>query len=621
MSGPPPPGHIRLYTAIRPALPAGTYRLETSQRITYDSQTQSLPSAGQTIELVAPRFRMSGSELLSTFPPAFAQGPFSNRFAQVALKRRTLPWERDPGAGADGRKTPWLMLVVLAKGEGELEPNTPLSSSDLAELRTAVGLSQAEAAEAGSCDVLRVTGRIVRKCFPSRTDLPYLAHVREVNLLDTETAAGDDDGFVAIVTSNRVLRGRQSYTAYLVSVEGQLGALQGPRETTDEVGPAATTPGDPGGGGGRDLLMIKEHPVANLFASDAVKSAARDAGRSDVKRVTEHQRERLQGWDDPVDAVGGAGEHLVSHELFAHAKDRGMIVELGHIEVLAAADTEPGDDRVHRFPVLAHWTFQTIGNGDFETVMRGLDVGLLGTVDADAEDAPTVVPTGHVLIDRRTRKGEVSAGWYRGPLVPHELEDRDDVPLHAAEQALRIGADGIEDLSYASAFELGRLMALADPRFVAALVAWRRRGATRRWRRLSSELFETGLLPSLPLDKLEGLGIDVDLVDRLIAFEEPNDPFGPLGPLVDPVPWRGLYDPREDVAVLRTIGIERAQIEDALGIGVASGFGSGEELVRADVDPMDFDTLAERGGGEMADELERHHQVDLRGIESLGGES
>ena len=41
---------------------------------------------------------------------------------QIALKRRTLPWERDPGRaaalGAHDPPRPWLALVVIAEGEG-----------------------------------------------------------------------------------------------------------------------------------------------------------------------------------------------------------------------------------------------------------------------------------------------------------------------------------------------------------------------------------------------------------------------------------------------------------------------------------------------------------------------
>ncbi len=617
MSGPPPRGHVRLYTAIRPALLAGTYRLTATQRIEWSDGNETLPESSQSVHLVAPRFRMAGTELLNTFPPAYAQGPFSNRFAQVALKRRTLPWERSPGTGADGGKTPWLMLVVLAEGEGEFEPDTPLSSTDLAGLRQAIGLSAAQAAEAGNCDIVKVTGRIVRKCFPSRSDLPYLAHVREVNLLDTEAAAGDDDGFAAIVASNRVLRGGHNYTAFLVSVEGQLNVLQGPRETTDEIGSSTTTPTAPRPGIGIDEGVLEG---GHLFGGHVVANVVDRTNTGRIGPVPRGHRKRVDGWEGPrLDEVDEAGMHLVEHELRPLANVSGSVAggEVVDRVVVPPPDTEPGDESTHRFPVLAHWSFQTVGNGDFETVMRRLDVGLLGTVDATEDDAPTVVPTGHVLIERQTRQGEGTVGWYRGPLVPHELEDRDDVPLHAAEQALRIGSDGIEDLSYAAAFELGRLMALSDPRFVAALIAWRRGGSTRRWRKLSADRFRTDLLPPIPLDHFQL--ISVDLLDRLLGLQDPAGGFGPLGPLVNPVPWESLYDVQQDVGILQGIGMEVAQIEDALGVEVTSGFGQGPGLIVDAANPIGFEELADLGPGDMTGVLERHFGQELEGIQDLRG--
>ena len=74
----------------------------------------------------SPRYLMPPDQILSTFPPAMAEGDFGGRLPQIALKRRTLPWERDPGGpalDADDPPRPWLALVVIAEGEGALSPD------------------------------------------------------------------------------------------------------------------------------------------------------------------------------------------------------------------------------------------------------------------------------------------------------------------------------------------------------------------------------------------------------------------------------------------------------------------------------------------------------------------
>ena len=39
---------------------------------------------------------MPPEQILSTFPPAGSQGDWRERLPQIVLKRRTLPWERNP---------------------------------------------------------------------------------------------------------------------------------------------------------------------------------------------------------------------------------------------------------------------------------------------------------------------------------------------------------------------------------------------------------------------------------------------------------------------------------------------------------------------------------------------
>lgn len=587
----PPRGHVRLYSAIRPALFAGQYTLSMGQTVKTEGGADigSLPDTHQQLDLVAPRYRMAGSELYSLFPPPNAQGPFSNRFAQAVLKRRTLPWERpaDPDRPTD-RRTPWLALIVLAESEGTLRTDVPLSAAELADYRDGIDMTPAAAARAGTCDVLEVTGRAVRKAFPSRSDLPYLVHVREVNLLDSEDANRvDDDGFVAVVASNRVLRGGQHYGAYLVSIEGQLDVLPNPAapggdhsgHTTDRIGPVRVT---------WPPMVHVADPIWESPGMLAVDAATRRGITTTLGEAvigstgaaaSGAARSRFDGWSAVDEAVAEGAAEAAGRRFRSPDRGPGMTeVEATDAAAAAGFDYVAGDRDRHRFPVLAHWTFDTLLHGDFETLMRNLDVGLLGTVGDDLEDPPTVLATGHNLLDRHTRSGERSAGWYRGPLVPQELADRDDVPLHAAEQAIRVGSDGIEDLSYAAAFELGRLLALADPRFVGALVDWRRSGSTMTWSGLQLETLDMALFPRADFERFErhlGLGAVQDLLGGDRPIDVLGRSGGPLGPLVNPVPLREQYRPAEDLRRLQEAGLPRTVAEAAVGLATDASLGAG----------------------------------------------
>jgi len=200
---------------------------------------------------------------------------------------------------------------------------------------------------------------------------------------------------------------------------------------------------------------------------------------------------------------------------------------------------------VLRFPVLLHWRFTTKDTGNFEELMKGLDSGLLGTKGKDAKPETGRLPlelvdTGHVGLEQKTRRGDSVRAWYRGPFVPHPTEDDEDnrLPLaHAADQLRIVIPDGREDLSLASAFEIGRLLALANPNMVAALLRWRqlhyvtvRRTAI--WQENAGLL---GAIDGFVLNKRITAGAATDLSRAVMrsVSTSPTEFLGPPRPLVE----------------------------------------------------------------------------------------
>jgi hypothetical protein len=95
---------------------------------------------------------------------------------------------------------------------------------------------------------------------------------------------------------------------------------------------------------------------------------------------------------------------------------------------------------------------------------------------AGAIAAEAIADNGYVALGEVTREGEQTTGWYRGPLtpVPIPVPPEEPAPLPCSDAALIFDpASGLFDVSYAAAWELGRLLALASPSFSAALLAWR----------------------------------------------------------------------------------------------------------------------------------------------------
>lgn len=126
-----------------------------------------------------------------------------------------------------------------------------------------------------------------------------------------------------------------------------------------------------------------------------------------------------------------------------------------------------------RLVALHHWAFDVATGGTFRDRMQALDVGLMG--DLRDANGPPVTDTGHQPLDLHDRAGSVEQVWYRGPLVSRPLTRDPLGPYHSADQARRVSPEtGAEDISYAAAFEVGRLLAAADARLAQELMRWRR---------------------------------------------------------------------------------------------------------------------------------------------------
>lgn len=126
---------------------------------------------------------------------------------------------------------------------------------------------------------------------------------------------------------------------------------------------------------------------------------------------------------------------------------------------------------------------------DGKTNIQSLDAGFHLPVPQITDTAPKDRPlikagrsylqAGSVALPHATRSGETTLSWYRGPFVntgfrPSKLP----LPARGADELLIYDdAVGMFDVSYAAAWELGRLITLKDNDFAMALLHWKREHA------------------------------------------------------------------------------------------------------------------------------------------------
>ncbi len=537
------PGFFEIYPDARPALPAGLYTTTTHQQL-----TAAPPHGGAGdihvddtafyVHIDSPRYTMPPDQILSTFPPAGSQGDWRERLPQIVLKRRTLPWERNPGPltapPAVGPPSPdpdpatappWLALVVLAEGEGRLSTGV-----DVAQCVTS-DVNLGPDADVPQGKYLEVSSDVVEKVFPCLDELQLLCHVRKVDLSDTELALGDDDGYLAVVLSNRLPQPAPptepggdpqplKYTAYLVNLERQLPKLL-PTEPVPVfqfnalevnalvnqafLAPAPNATVD-------QLAMGLGAATATMFAFDANDSNDRVAGTSARTELAPYApatglTRQASAWaTGPVKSAA-----QVSSDVAVASEYKFGVID-GINLVLAKS---------YRFPVLVSWDFICTGTGGFERLMNDLDVGLLGTSEPGPPPMPEVAATGHVALSHRTRLGEAARSWYRGPLSPQPtvrtMPTDGVLPLaHTGDQLRKVVPDGREDISLAAMFEIGRLLALSKPTLVASLMDWRRElfGAARA--RELTELLAGGLFEGFAVSAVGGRNALEDLIRSTI---------------------------------------------------------------------------------------------------------
>ena len=561
-------GKFLLYSHIDPPLAAGEYRFRTDQLLSGTSSTGARDADDLPVERLdthvrirAPRYQLPPDQVLSTFPPANTEGAYGSRLPQIVIKRRTLPWERD--LIGQPSTTPWLALVLIAEGEAELMMNQPVEQC------VTPGVTLSGIADSQLGNYLKVRKSVIDRVFPTRKDVPLLAHAREVDIHDTELMMGDDDGFLAVVVSNRLpVPGRNAdgdevpvkYLACLVNLEGQF----------DTLLPEAPPPSR-----FSDLTLVSEFAVdiaqwdhiasghamttlSPLAGVDLGGPLADDADDADIDGPAPRADGFTLGATPRLmpKAPAGATAYTptaawsiedaiaqpvnVYHEMARDFGVAGSLYQYGNLDFIAL-------DPMHRFPVLLHWSFTSTGNTTFQRLMEDLDSALLSSLPESPHEPPAgrpaieVVETGHVGLPHRTRRGDAVRAWYRGPLVPHPTKDPASGRLalaHAADQLRIVVPDSREDLSLAAAFEIGRLLALSRPGIVGSMMRWRRSGYLTARRRsiyeINADLLDDlfGALNPILDNPLPHVLIGREFVKRVVVA--PGDLLGPPRALFDP---------------------------------------------------------------------------------------
>jgi hypothetical protein len=174
---------------------------------------------------------------------------------------------------------------------------------------------------------------------------------------------------------------------------------------------------------------------------------------------------------------------VVGNRFPAGAPDNTYIAHLVSLEGFARYlpdQAAPAGFGLVRLVSLASWSFTSGPDpGDFAYLMQNLDVNPLKVpvtipaANAASQLVGSAVADGYTLLGYRSRLGEQTVAWYRGPFQPAPVAANAQPAYQAASAALIYDrATGMFDASYAAAWEIGRLLTLANGPVAISLAKW-----------------------------------------------------------------------------------------------------------------------------------------------------
>jgi len=448
---------IKFISDHKPVMPDGEYTIVVNQEVKHDKISKNfiIPQKTATFWVAGEQYTLNPQDISQVFPPAGSLADYSNVFPHIVLNRSTLPWERENGSSIGNQ--PWLALLLFTETEMKDIKDTVSTIGEAGfEPFTEIGQSLQD-----KLSLVIVPKEILLKAMPTVRELNYLTHVRQGTDKNDKPAGNEK----AVIIGNRLPKKGEKNTTYLVSMENWFSG---------------------------DKFIGKE--VDGKFQLVSLKSWKFSC--QDHYKITQEALDRLsESCKDLADKL----QLLEGKEYFRKDEIQNAFKNLS---------MKYDEDLLKIFQF-----------GTFTQTLLHLNRNP-STLRLPEKKNPSVDPflkAGFVPVQHHFRKGARSVSWYHAPLATGKhSESGFEFPARASDQLLRYDPDiGMFDVSYAAAWELGRLLALANKRFSTELFQWKRRNTHDIRAREQMVIHDSGHLPinqsgvpSLELPKIVKEGFD-----------------------------------------------------------------------------------------------------------------
>ena len=128
LPSPPPVGSIQFFDGYFPALDANTYTITLKHTVTGNSGAPGTFQAIQPVTVQAPEFTIDPGIIQTFYPPNGSSDIYAEKLPFIVLTDPSLPWERSLIPNQDqpnpANPTAWMALLVFAQGEMILPEGT-----------------------------------------------------------------------------------------------------------------------------------------------------------------------------------------------------------------------------------------------------------------------------------------------------------------------------------------------------------------------------------------------------------------------------------------------------------------------------------------------------------------
>lgn len=502
----------------KPKLEAGDYQFTTSHRYKGEGAGES---GNLNLRVAGERVTIADEVIFSRYPPPNEVGQFADTLPHISFTKGTLPWIRSAYSKDDETQgneieiyEPWLFLLVvneddfragrvrefMPKKVSQLGRGSFFPSAQLSELKSDSSVTGSKTVSSICLQKSLFNDVLLngRKDGEDKDQLEYLAHVRrrwsETDIVVTLPASSkntlDDTSlsYDGIRTKLASLNLPETATNLTVVKAGQSWLVQDSVKGDLLLDVVA----DNGEEVDIQVMMLKRELsvlLANRFAQNASQSEQND-----------------------TDEQGGRNIALViSLENYL------TVDSLKDIQRLSDTDWM-------RFIVLTSWEFYSQPVPiNFEERSKALDVNALKYEDdtiASMSDFTDSLEAGMVPLPHVFRNNDRALSWYRGPLIPtsdtSQGEYWQEIQLTAEELGQQANSwlatdadkllryypqDGMFDISYAAAYELGRILSLQSSDYLSNL---------RRYKRARARYIKLNASDSVRLANVQSIGIQIN---------------------------------------------------------------------------------------------------------------